>query len=122
MAWMRAAAARAAGPQRRRRGGSAGRRPDIHAAAPPEHAAGAVAGPPKVDGKSQERPVPYELHMRLENCHGIGRLDHTLRFPDKKQHMAIYASNGTMKTSLAKTLKAVARDDPASPPPGHHLS
>lgn len=49
--------------------------------------------------------------MRLENCHGIGLLDHTFRFPDEKPHMAIYASNGTMKSSLAKTLKAVAAGD-----------
>lgn len=54
--------------------------------------------------------------MHLENCHGIGRLDHTFRFPDGKPHMAIYASNGTMKSSLAKTLEAVARDDPNRPP------
>lgn len=64
----------------------------------------------------QEREAAYELRMHLENCHGIGLLDYTFRFPDKKPHMAIYASNGMMKSSLAKTLKAIAAGDPARPP------
>ena len=64
----------------------------------------------------QGRSTAYELHMRLEHCHGIGRLDYAFRFPDSRPHMAIYASNGTMKSSLAKTLKAIAKDDLANPP------
>ena len=68
--------------------------------------------PPKDQGDG----ATYELHMRLENCHGIGSLDYTFCFPDEKPHMAIYASNGTMKSSLAKTLEAVAKDDPDNRP------
>lgn len=78
--------------------------------------AGGMASPQRKPSEGQERPTGYELHMRLENCHGIGRLDYAFRFPDSRPHMAIYASNGTMKSSLAKTLKAIAKDDPANPP------
>ena len=41
------------------------------------------------------------LHIHLENCYGIKFLDEKLDF--SQNHVAIYASNGTMKSSLAKT-------------------
>lgn len=50
-----------------------------------------------------------EIFFNLKNCHGISRLQHTFYFnndSDKNTNISlIYAPNGTMKTSFAKTLK-----------------
>ena len=52
------------------------------------------------------------LSMNLKNCYGIKSLDFNFDF-SKKGAYAIYARNGLMKTSLAKTLKKVqtGKDD-----------
>lgn len=50
-----------------------------------------------------------KLKQSLKNCYGIRRLEATLDF-SKGRNIAIYASNGTMKSSLARTFKD-ARDD-----------
>ncbi len=51
-----------------------------------------------------------KLRIKLENCYGIRRLDCEFDLSDCR-HVAIYASNGTMKTSLAKTFKDVSKGD-----------
>lgn len=45
-----------------------------------------------------------KLKINLENCYGIKKLDYEFDFTTKKIY-SIYAPNGTMKTSFAKTLK-----------------
>ncbi|MFS0717314.1 hypothetical protein ABC337_12870 [Arthrobacter sp. 1P04PC] len=47
------------------------------------------------------------LNLELTNCHGIRALDATLDFGDDNA-VAIYAPNGTMKTSFARTFKDLA--------------
>lgn len=44
------------------------------------------------------------LHINLENCYGIKKLNHTFDFSNGNTQL-IYAPNGTMKTSFAKTMK-----------------
>jgi Type I site-specific restriction-modification system, R (restriction) subunit and related helicases len=44
------------------------------------------------------------LHVRFINCYGIKKLDYQFNF-SKKNIFAVYAPNGTMKTSFAKTCK-----------------
>ena len=51
------------------------------------------------------------LRIDLENCHGIRRMDEPLSFSEHGRHVAIYASNGTMKSSLAKTLRDISRSE-----------
>lgn len=48
-----------------------------------------------------------ELRIALRNCHGIGTLNEKITFANNKRHLAVYASNGSMKSSLAKTFKDV---------------
>ncbi|SOC21725.1 AAA domain-containing protein [Rhodobacter sp. JA431] len=48
-----------------------------------------------------------ELKLDLENCYGIRRLEHTFNFRDC-QAAALYAPNGAMKSSLAKTFQDIA--------------
>lgn len=45
-----------------------------------------------------------KLQVRLQNCHGIKNLDATIDF-NKNSAVAVYAPNGTMKTSLAHTFQ-----------------
>ncbi len=52
------------------------------------------------------------LNIELENCYGIKTLKQQLDFSQKKTY-AIYASNGSMKSSLAQTFQDMA-DDTAS--------
>lgn len=47
------------------------------------------------------------LNVKLKNCHGIRELDATFSFKPGKA-VAVYAPNGTMKTSFARTLKDFA--------------
>jgi ABC-type Mn2+/Zn2+ transport system ATPase subunit len=47
------------------------------------------------------------LNVALKNCHGIRELDATFSF-EKGNSVAVYAPNGTMKTSLARTFKDLA--------------
>ncbi|MBC7750320.1 MAG: hypothetical protein H7Z73_01180 [Candidatus Saccharibacteria bacterium] len=48
-------------------------------------------------------PKIQKLKIDLENCYGIRKLEHTFDFSEKNV-VSIYAPNGTMKTSFAKTL------------------
>ena len=50
------------------------------------------------------------LDVNLENCYGIGKFSHKFDFSANNTHL-IYAPNGTMKTSFAKTFKDVSKDD-----------
>lgn len=47
------------------------------------------------------------LKLNLRNCYGIKKLEHDFDFSDGKTY-SIYASNGTMKTSFAKTFKDIS--------------
>lgn len=48
-----------------------------------------------------------ELRIALRNCHGIGKLNKKITFANNKRHLAVYASNGSMKSSLAKTFRDI---------------
>ena len=48
-----------------------------------------------------------QISMKLQNCYGIKKLEHVFDF-NKKSNYLLYASNGMMKTSFTKTMKAVA--------------
>ena len=48
-----------------------------------------------------------QISMKLKNCYGIKKLEHVFDF-NKKSNYLLYASNGMMKTSFTKTMKAVA--------------
>lgn len=48
-----------------------------------------------------------KLTVELENCYGIRQLKHTFDFKSSKS-FSVYASNGSMKTSLARSLKDYA--------------
>lgn len=50
------------------------------------------------------------LLVRLENCHGVAALNHDFSFADQNA-VAIYAPNGTMKTSLARTFADLSRGE-----------
>lgn len=52
------------------------------------------------------------LSLNLENCYGIGKLEVELKF--KHKGFAIYAPNGVMKTSFAKTMMDLSKgNDPS---------
>jgi hypothetical protein len=55
------------------------------------------------------------LNINLENCFGIGKLSQTFDFTTSKTFL-IYAPNGTMKTSFAKTFDTVSKNDPKNQP------
>ena len=55
------------------------------------------------------------LDICLENCFGIGKLSHKFNFTKSKISL-IYAPNGTMKTSFAKTFELISRNDLKSLP------
>ena len=52
------------------------------------------------------------LNVDLENCYGIKKLQVQFDFADKKAY-AIYAPNGSMKSSLAQTFKDIADANPS---------
>lgn len=54
-----------------------------------------------------------KLKIDLTNCHGIHRLNSEISFEDAKA-AAIYAPNGLMKTSFARTFGDLARGDTSS--------
>jgi hypothetical protein len=56
-----------------------------------------------------EDKVTDKLKLNLKHCYGIGKLDVELEF--KHKGFAIYAPNGVMKTSLAKTMKDLSEDN-----------
>ena len=54
------------------------------------------------------------LHINLENCYGIKKLNHTFDF-SRGSVQLVYAPNGSMKTSFAKTMKFLSgqsKDEP----------
>ncbi|OGH85617.1 MAG: hypothetical protein A2493_02010 [Candidatus Magasanikbacteria bacterium RIFOXYC12_FULL_33_11] len=51
-----------------------------------------------------------KLKIELQNCYGIKKLNHEFDFSNCKTFV-IYAPNGVMKTSFAKTLKNIAKDE-----------
>jgi ABC-type cobalamin/Fe3+-siderophores transport system ATPase subunit len=51
-----------------------------------------------------------KLKIDFENCFGIGKLNHEFDFT-KSQTYQIYAPNGTMKTSFAKTFDLISKND-----------
>jgi hypothetical protein len=48
-----------------------------------------------------------KLNVKLENCYGIKKIEHTFDFSSPPVY-AIYAPNGSMKSSLAQTFKDLA--------------
>ena len=50
------------------------------------------------------------LKINLENCYGIAKLDHEFNFNSGKAKI-IYAPNGCMKSSFAKTLSSIAKGE-----------
>src|SRR3970040_1903136 len=56
-----------------------------------------------------------QLDISLENCFGIGKLNHVFNFTKNKTSL-IYAPNGTMKTSFARTLDLISKNDPKNLP------
>jgi hypothetical protein len=52
------------------------------------------------------------IEIRLQNCFGIGKLDFKFDFKQVNTNsFLIYAPNGTMKTSFAKTLDLISKND-----------
>ncbi len=57
------------------------------------------------------------IEIQLQNCFGIGKLHHRFEFAQLNTgSILIYAPNGTMKTSFAKTLDIIAKNDPKTIP------
>lgn len=53
-----------------------------------------------------------KLNIDFENCFGIGKLNHEFKFEDLKSNtFLIYAPNGTMKTSFARTFDVVSKNE-----------
>lgn len=48
------------------------------------------------------------IKINLENCYGIGQLNFDFNFDNKTKSYSIYAANGFMKSSFAKTLMNMA--------------
>lgn len=58
-----------------------------------------------------------KLDITLENCFGIGKFKHVFDFDQIPTNtFLIYAPNGTMKTSFAKTLSLISKNDPQQVP------
>lgn len=53
------------------------------------------------------------VRVQLENCYGIKKLDHEFNFSERRAY-AIYAPNGSMKSSFAETFKNIAEGKPSS--------
>jgi energy-coupling factor transporter ATP-binding protein EcfA2 len=51
-----------------------------------------------------------KLEVNLENCYGIGKFKKVLDF-EKSNTILIYAPNGTMKTSFAKTFEDISKNN-----------
>lgn len=50
------------------------------------------------------------LSVNLENCFGIGKLEHVFKFTPKERAQLIYAPNGTMKSSFANIFDLLAQN------------
>lgn len=53
-----------------------------------------------------------KLTLHFENCFGIRKFDSSFMFTDGQNTAMIYAPNGTMKTSFAKTMSVISKNDP----------
>ena len=51
------------------------------------------------------------LRIDLLGCYGIRSLDEQFDFSDGRRHVAVYASNGTVKSSLARTFADIGRGE-----------
>lgn len=51
-----------------------------------------------------------QLDINLENCYGIGKFNHSFDFTKSLCYL-VYAPNGTMKSSLAKTFNDISKND-----------
>ena len=57
------------------------------------------------------------IKIDWENCFGIGKLNHEFNFNTQNSNsFMIYAPNGTMKTSFAKTFDLVSKNEPNNMP------
>ncbi len=57
------------------------------------------------------------IKIQLQNCFGIGKFTHTFNFQQLNTNsFLIYAPNGSMKTSFAKTLELISKNDTKSMP------
>lgn len=54
------------------------------------------------------------LHIEMTNCFGIKQLMQDFNYSGKFTHL-IYAPNGTMKTSFAKTMRFVSKQSKTRP-------
>ena len=52
-----------------------------------------------------------ELKLELSNCYGSQEMNHSINY-SKNNVSIIYAPNGTMKSSLAKTFEAIRDNKP----------
>ena len=58
-----------------------------------------------------------EINIKLSNCFGIGKFEHDFKFSELQTNtFIIYAPNGTMKSSFARTLDLISKDDLKSMP------
>ena len=51
-----------------------------------------------------------QLDVNLENCYGIGKFNHSFDYTNNLCYL-VYAPNGTMKSSLAKTFNDISKND-----------
>jgi len=56
-----------------------------------------------------------ELHVEMSHCYGISKLKHDFEFDNSKNIHLIYAPNGSMKSSFAKTLMYVSKQSKDKP-------
>lgn len=56
-----------------------------------------------------------KIKINWKNCFGIKHLEHEFQFTDNKSVHLLYAPNGTMKTSFAKTIKYLSGQDKTKP-------
>lgn len=47
------------------------------------------------------------INIEMTNCYGINKLNYTFDFTEDNNVYTIYARNGLMKTSFAKTMKKI---------------
>lgn len=58
-----------------------------------------------------------QLDVKLSNCFGIGKFEYIFEFKKNSSNtFLLYAPNGTMKTSFAKTFELIAKNDAKSIP------
>lgn len=58
-----------------------------------------------------------EININLRNCFGIGKLEHNFKFNELQTNtFIIYAPNGTMKSSFARTFDLLSKGDSKSMP------